>query len=252
MPRPGSAIFSVLTVFCAFSVPLLSAAAPLAHRLFYDDFSGGLSPYWVPFNLPGPRVTRSRGNPPPALDNAGDGKRRNGVISKRLFPLGAGVVVRADIFLSGGAGDSVFGGSLGFPTDSEVFLRGQWPEWLVGISYDYIGETDWSRGAIPEGGTLTCALIDEDGRLEISRRPYLNRWLGGWHNFEIKIWKSGFVEFSLDGELVYYSRKRISYRNSHLPLLLGHLSGRGGRVYHDNIEVLAWPGPSGPGPGSGE
>jgi hypothetical protein len=243
MDRAGPAILSVLTVFCVLAAPNLFAGGPSLHRLFSDDFSGDLFQFWIPFGFSGPRVTRSRGNPPPALDNSGDGKRRSGVISKRLFPLGAGVVARADIFLSGGGGDSVFGGSLGFPRDPKVFLRGQWPEWLVGMSYDYIGETDWSRGAIPEGGTLTCALIDEDERLEISRRPYLNRWLGGWHNFEIKIWKSGFVEFSLDGELVYYSRKRISYRNSHLPLLLGHLSGRGGRVYHDNVEVLAWPEP---------
>jgi len=161
------------------------------------------------------------------------------VISKRFFPFGPGVVARADIYISPGGGDAVFGGSLGFPRDPEDFLRGRWPEWLVGMSYDYIGETDWSRGAIPEGGTLTCTLIDEDGRPETRRRPYLNRWLGGWHNFEIAIRRDGFVEFRLDGEQVYSSRRRISYRHSRLPLLLGHLSGRGGRVYHDNVEVLA-------------
>lgn len=251
MSRSGPAIIPVFAFLAALSVLLTPPGLPAAIRLFSDDFSGALTDLWIPFSFPGPRINRSRGNPPPALDNGG-GQERSGVISKRLFQLGPGIILKAEIFLSGGGGEAVFGGSLGFPRNPGVFLRGEWPEWLVGMSYDYIGETEWSRGAIPEGGTLTCSLVDEDGRLEISRRPYLNRWLGGWHTFEIRIKKSGFVEFRLDGDLVYYSRKRISFGYSNLPLLLGQLSGRRGRVYHDNVEVLAGPGPSGPGPGAGE
>lgn len=239
-----------IAILCAFLASPLPAVQPAGHRLFHDDFSQNLSLRWIPCRLPGPRITRSRGNPPPALDNGGAGKQRSGVISKRLFPLAPGVVVRVDIFLSGGGGDAVFGGSFGFPRDPDALERNEWPEWLVGMSYDYIGQTDWFRGAIPEGGILTCCLVDDDGRLEISRRSYLDRWLGGWHTFEITIARSGFVEFRLDGDLVYYSRRRIASGQFHLPLLLGHLSGRGGKVYHDNVEVLALRPP--PGPGSGE
>ena len=239
MSRTGSALLASLVLSCCLSAQFPPAARPGETILFRDDFSRELTRHWIPFSLPGPRITRSRGNPPPALDNGGAGKARNGVISKRLFSLGPGVILRADIFLTPGGGDAVFGGSLGFPLNPEVFLRGQWPEWLVGISYDYIGDTEWSRGVIPEGGTLTCSLVNEDGRLEISRCPYLDLWMGGWHTFEIKIKKSGFVEFRLDGDLVYYSRKRIVFGYPQLPLLLGHLSGGQGKVYHDNVEVLA-------------
>ncbi len=247
MPAAGPAILSVLIVIGALLVTPVPAGEPAGHRVFFEDFSGELSRLWVPFSIPGPRITRSRGNPPPALDNGGDGRRRCGVISKRLFNLSGGVTVRADIFISSGGGDSVFGGSLGFPRDPEVFFRGQWPEWLVGMSYDYIGETEWSRGAIPEGGTLTCILVDEEGRWQISRFPYRNRWLAGWHNFEIRILGNGFVKFRIDGDEVYASRRRIFRCRSPLPLLLGHLSGRGGKVFHDNVEIRA-----GTGRGSGE
>ncbi len=241
MPRAGTAILSFLVVNCALLVTPVAVGKPAGHRVFLDDFSKDPTLLWISLCRPGPRLSRSRGNPPPALDNCGDGKNRNGVISKRLFDLRAGVVVRADIYLSGGGGDSVFGGSLGFPLDPEVFRRGRWPEWLVGMSYDYIGMNAWSRGAIPEGGTLTCLLIDENGKLEILRQPYRDRWLNGWHRFEIMIRQSGFVLFSLDGEEIYRSRRRILQRDSPLPLLLGHLSGSQGRVYHDNVEILSSP-----------
>ncbi len=248
MSRTGSALLASLVLICSLSVWFPPVARSGETILFRDDFSRELSRHWIPFFLPGPGITRSRGNPPPALGNGGGGKERNGVISKRLFPLDPGVVLRADIFLSPAGGEAVFGGSLGFPLNPEVFLRGQWPEWLVGISYDYIGETEWSRGVIPEGGTLTCSLVNEDGSLEISRRPYLNCWLGGWHSFEIKIKKSGFVEFRLDGDLVYYSRKRLAFGYPQLPLLLGQLSGGQGKVCHDNVEVRAGVAPSRPDP----
>lgn len=241
MRGTGPAILILPAVILALAGPLLRAGEPPGHRLFYEDFSGELSLLWVPFSIPGPRTTRSRGNPPPALENTGSGKWRSGVISKRLFNLAGGVTVRADIFISAGGGDSVFGGSIGFPRDPQSFLRGQWPEWLVGMSYDYIGETEWSRGAIPEGGTLTCILVDENGRWEISRSPYRNRWLAGWHNFEIRILEDGFVKFLIDGKEFYASRRRIFSRRTQLPLLLGHLSGRGGKVFHDNVEVSAGP-----------
>ncbi|MDP8236629.1 MAG: hypothetical protein P9M08_09610 [Candidatus Erginobacter occultus] len=252
MSRSVPAILPVLAFLGALAVLLPPAGRPADFRLFFDDFSGDLADRWIPFSFPGPRITRVRGNPPPGLDNGSAANRRGGVISKRLFQLEPGLILKADILISGGGGDAVFGGSLGLPRDPEAFIRGRWPEWLVGMSYDYIGRTDWSRGAIPEGGILTCSLIDEDGGLEISRRPYLTRWLGSWHNFEITILQSGFVEFRLDGELVYYSRKRISFGYSQLPLLLGHLSGKGGKVYHDNAEVRAGRIPSGPGAGPGE
>lgn len=218
--------------------------------LFSEDFTGEISLRWISFGRPGPRLIASRGNPSPALEIARSG--RSGLLSKRRFNLAAGLVVRADIFVSRPGGGAVSGGSFGFPRDPGDISRGRWPEWLVGMSYEYIGDTDWSRGAIPEGGTLTCSLIDEDGRLEMIRRPYLNRWLGGWHSFEITIKSSGFVQFRVDGDLVYYSRKRLSTDTPHLPLLLGHLSGRGGDVYLDNVEVRAYQPRFGTAPDGGE
>ncbi len=245
MSRSGPTVLVIL----ALAVLPAASAVPAGEEtsrplLFSEDFTAELSLRWIPFTRPGPRITAARGNPPPALDLAGSGRGRNGLLSKRRFNLAEGLVARADIFVPRAGGAAVCGGSLGFPRDPGDFRRGQWPEWLVGMSYEYIGDTDWSRGAIPEGGTLTCSLIDEDGRLEMVRRPYRNRWLGGWHTFEITIKASGFVQFRVDGDLVYYSRNRLSTAAPHLPLLLGHLSGRGGKVYLDNVEVRAYrPGP---------
>ncbi len=253
MSRSGPAGLPILALAGLLTVSAVFAGEETTRPLlFSEDFTGELSLRWIPFTRPGPRITASRGNPPPALDLAGSGRSRSGLLSKRRFNLGAGLVARADIFVSRAGSTDVCGGSLGFPRDPGDFSRGRWPEWLVGMSYEYIGDTDWSRGAIPEGGTLTCSLIDEDGRLEMIRRPYLNRWLGGWHTFEITIKAGGFVEFRVDGDLVYYSRKRLATDTPHLPLLLGHLSGRGGKVYLDNVKVRAGRPSPGPAPVRGE
>ncbi|MFH1038006.1 MAG: hypothetical protein V1789_04975 [PVC group bacterium] len=229
----------VLLCLSALSCPPASVASPSGHRIFHDDFSGEPEQKWHFFARPGPRINARHGNPAPALDTGAAGEK-NGLLSKRVFHLSPGMVVRCDLFISGRSGSVCFGGSFGFPRNPDAFLQGVWPDWLVGMSYDYLGHLGWTGGIIPEGGTLTCCLVDEDGDLEISRRPYRDHYLGGWHTYEILVTDSGFVEFRIDGDLVYYSRKRLTYGRSHLPLLLGHHSGRTGTVYHDNLEVLTY------------
>ncbi len=242
MTWPKAAFSSLVLTLICFPIGWATAAGALSgRRVFYDDFSGAPEMRWNFFSGHVPRINVCRGNPPPSLQNSVFGKK-NGLLSKRLFPLAPGMVIRCDIFISGQVGAVCFGGSFGFPRDPDAFSRGVWPEWLVGMSYDYLGNLGWTGGIVPEGGTLTCCLVDEDGRLEISRRPYLDDYLGGWHRYEILIKDNGFVEFRLDGKLLYYSRKRIAYGKTHLPLLLGQHSGRRDKVYLDNVEVLTYLG----------
>lgn len=208
--------------------------------IFYDDFSGKLEQKWSSFGKPSPRVHPYRGRPSPAFDNNGDEKSNNGVISKRCFKLQPGMVIRCDMFVPSNPAGCWIGGSFGFPRNPEHFRSGVWPDWLIGMSYDYIGDLCWGKKIAREEGTLTCRLIDEDGQLEIFRRPFCNRYLDAWHTYGIIIKNDGFVEFRVDGELIYYSRRRMSYEHNHLPLMLGHRSSRYGKVYHDNVGVYAY------------
>ena len=214
--------------------------AQLGYRVFFDDFSGALKGKWV-LSLPqSPRINIYRGNPAPSVDISGDGTRNIGLLSKRSFSLAPGTIIRCDMYISPGNEKAWIGGSFGLPRNPSVFKKGEWPDWLVGMSYNYIGKLEWTKGPFHEEGTLICYLIDEDGKLEINRVPYTNRYLDGWHTFEIMIGASGFVEFRIDRELIYYSRKRFSSTQTHLPLLLGHRSGSQGKVYHDNVEVFTY------------
>jgi hypothetical protein len=225
--------------FC-FSSNLMSSGSQVGYRVFYDDFSGKLDDKWILSSPRSPRINIYRGRPAPSSDNYGDGTRNSGLLSKRSFPLTPGTIIRCDMYISPRSESTWIGGSFGLPGNPEVFRQGEWPEWLVGMSYSYIGKLEWTEGLFQEEGTLMCYLIDEDGKLEINRSPYTNRYLNGWHTFEIMIGANGFVEFRIDGDLVYYSRKRFSFVQNNLPLLLGHRSGRGGKVYHDNVEVLTY------------
>ncbi len=210
------------------------------HLIFRDEFSSPLTEHWILFPDPRPRINAYRGNPPPAFDNNGSASANSGVLSKRIFTVRKGLIIGCDMQACLGDGDSWFGGSFGLAKKAADFRRGRWPDWVVGMRYDYLGDIPWLKGVIREGGTLICYLIDEDGNPEILRRPYRDRYLEGWHHYEIRIKPTGFVEFRIDGELVYYSRKRISYEFENLPLLLGHRSNRSGKVYHDNIRVWAY------------
>ncbi len=212
----------------------------LGSRVFLDDFSGELNGKWILSSPRSPRINKYRGHPAPSADNHGDGTRNTGLLSKRSFDLTLGKIIRCDMYISPRSESAWIGGSFGLPRNPAVFRKGEWPEWLVGMSYNYIGKLEWTKGPFHEEGTLICFLIDEDGNLEINRVPYTNRYLDGWHNFEIMIGASGFVEFRIDRELVYYSRKRLSSMRTHLHLLLGHRSGSGGKVYHDNVEVFTY------------
>lgn len=230
----------VLLFLFSFFCSTAPAGSQAGHRIFYDDFSGEMGEKWLTFAQPGPKISIYRGNPEPSVDNKGDGKKNNGVMSKRYFHLSPGMVIRCDIFVSVKSANTWSGGSFGFPRDPDAFRFGVWPDWLIGMSYDYIGNLGWTRGPLHEEGTLICYLVDEDGNIESHRSPYRNRYLDGWHTYEITIRNDGFVEFRIDGELIYYSRKRFAYGKTHRPLLLGHRSGRKGKVYHDNVEVLSY------------
>jgi hypothetical protein len=212
----------------------------LGYLVFSDDFSGELTGKWILSSPRSPRINMYRGHPAPSADNYGDGTRNSGLLSKRSFSLTPGTIIRCDMYVSPRSESAWIGGSFGLPRNPAVFRKGEWPEWLVGMSYNYIGKLEWTKGPFHEEGTLICYLIDEDGKLEVNRVPYTNRYLNGWHTFEIMIEASGFVEFRIDGELVYYSRKRFSPLRTHLPLLLGHRSGSRGKVYHDNVEVFTY------------
>jgi len=208
--------------------------------IFKENFSCPVSDRWILSVPPRSRLNAYRGNPPPAFDNNGTVTAHSGAISKRIFRLREGLIIGCDMKACLGDGSSWFGGSFGLIRSPLDFRRGSWPEFLAGMRYDYLGDIPWMKGVIREGGTLTCYLIDEDGDLELLRRPYRDRYLEEWHHYEIRIKPSGFVEFRIDGELIYYSRKRISYEFDNLPLLLGHRSNRSGKVYHDNIRVWAY------------
>jgi len=225
--------------FC-FSSDSKSSGSQAGYRVFYDDFSEDMDNKWIRSSPRSPRINIYRGRPAPSSDNYGDGTRNSGLLSKRSFSLTPGTIIRCDMYISPRSEKTWIGGSFGLPGNPEVYRRGEWPEWLVGMSYNYIGKLEWTKGLFQEEGTLVCYLIDEDGKMEIDRSPYTNRYLNGWHTFEIMIGANCFVEFRIDGDLIYYSRKRFSFVQTHLPLLLGHRSGRGGKVYHDNVEVLTY------------
>ncbi|MEA1926563.1 MAG: hypothetical protein U9N73_00025 [Candidatus Auribacterota bacterium] len=225
---------------CGLSSDSIASGSRIGHRIFFDDFSGKAESRWHISPPPSPRIDLYRGDPAPCMDNNGDGSRNSGILSKRKFRLSPGTVIRCDMNIYPYGKDMWIGGSFGLPLDPASFHQGRWPEWLVGMSYKYIGKLEWTNGLFQEEGTLVCYLIDEDGNPELNRAAYHNQYLKGWHTFEIMIKASGFVEFRIDGELIYYSRKRVCAVQDYLPLLLGHRSGSGGKVYHDNVEVLTY------------
>ncbi|MDP8214516.1 MAG: hypothetical protein RAO92_06005 [Candidatus Euphemobacter frigidus] len=230
----------VLSLLCSLFCGLAPAGAQAGHWIFFDDFSGDLEKKWISFLRPGPRPNEYRGNPAPSLKNDFKDRKKNGVMSKRSFFLVSGTVIRCDMYISPRSGNAWVEGAFGLPRTPDDFRRGVWPEWLVGMSYNYIGNPGWSRRPLREEGTLICYLVNEDGDLEINRIPFRNRYLDSWHTYEITVRNDGFIEFRIDGGLIYYSRKRLSYGYKHLPLLLGQRSGGKGKVYHDNVEVLSY------------
>lgn len=219
---------------------ILSAVPSRKYLVFRENFNGPLSEKWVYYPGPSPRLSRRRGNPVPAFGGNGFQTSGSGIVSKRLFGLRKGLVISCDMLMIVADGKAWSGGTFRLVGPERDFITGAWPDPVVGMSYDYLGKL-WIPGTLmADEGTLVCTMLDEDGDRETRRFPFRNRYLGEWHRYEIKICPDGFVEFRVDGEPVYYSRKKIVRDPDHLRLMLGQRSGRSGRVYLDNLEVSSF------------
>ena len=172
------AFFIFLALLSGFAVP---AGSHRGYLIFRDDFSGRLDDKWLSYPGATPRLNRSQGKPAPSLDCAGTETTNGGVITKRLFGRGPGLIIGCDLLVMFVSGHSWFGGSFGLIESPRDFSPGRWPRWLVGISFDYLGRLQNPAGLLADEGTLTCTLVDEDGDREIFRRPFRNEYLGDWH-----------------------------------------------------------------------
>ncbi|MEA3266548.1 MAG: hypothetical protein U9P42_06340 [Candidatus Fermentibacteria bacterium] len=232
-PASAPALFlkriRILTLFC-----LLFPGAETAYAeeiLFSEDFQDGIiGEQWTFFGDPTSIINQEKGNPPPSFCNNGDSMYGSGVCSRETFSIEQGLVILCDLFVTchprGSWVDDRF-----YICDAGTIERGQEPPCLIGMSFAFLGELNWSA---PH---LQGVLGQHISRHRIPQIIHANHWLDGWHTFKIEITPEGLCSFMIDDSLLSSHQTLLQDSVDRVGIVLSGRSTSWGIALQDNLLV---------------
>jgi len=196
----------------------------------FEDFSGDLIDQWQPYGSPSPGISETMGNPAPSMYPNGDGSYDSGAISRSTFSFAAGLVLEADFYVIEGSGfDPGISFGLQNPTNRGLDRVGPGSDYSVLIRYAWDSTGGWQ-------GNLAYHALGADGTYMVSFwDTHINQYLNGWHRFRIEITPSGYVRFSIDGQLLETSPLPLDLKYDNVPVLLGR---KRSTAYVDNVSIM--------------
>jgi hypothetical protein len=195
-------------------------------------------------NDPAPKLDTSMGNPPPSLDINGDSWCGDGAYSKMTFDYTNGLAIEFDMSVASGYDWNW--GRAGL-SDHMPNLNNKRPDgaYVAPLRCDpsfvaYVSFTDDGNDN-RRPPSLHFGIRAEDGKGDgYTYSSDATDFENKWHNYKISIRPDGYVEFYMNGTLIWTSTKKIDKTLGSMPLILGSRDAYG-PVRIDNVKVFSVP-----------
>ena len=205
------------------------------YLVVYDSAGGSASD-------PAPQLDTSMGQPAPSLDVNGDSWCGNGAYTKETFDYTKGLAIEFDMYVASGydwnwgwGGLSDHLPNLDNPRDDGAYVDPTRcdPSFVAGIYFTDDGSYDTNPPS------LSFRIRAEDETTDAyTYSSDASQYENEWHTYKIGIQPDGYVEFYMDGALVWTSTKKIDETLGSMPLVFGSRDTYG-PVRIDNVKVCS-------------